>query len=418
MRNLVIALALMMPVISNAAPPGTLISADPVVETPGGTQAWRVRYWTTSDRGAEIEVTGMVVAPREAMPQRPRPVLAWAHGTSGVVEKCAPTLLNFFGVTPGLTESIRRGYVVVAPDYPGLGSAMPHPYLVGTSTAHSVLDAVRAARSIPGAAAGSRFAVWGESQGGHAALWTGQLARSYAPDLQLMGVAAAAPPTDLVENLRAGSDPSVRAFLTAFTAYSWSQHFNAPLSTLGNRSTQGVITRIAQNNCIVLGKKPKLGTMLGVLVLKRDLKNVDLGKIQPWARISRQNSVNARDYGVPFLIAQNPKDVIVGPAVTLAFARKLCRNGARVRYISITGQGHETSASDSAVPTLLGQRIDPRSLGADEHACEPGVCRHVRPRAAAVACQENQFLGRDRRRNPPDSGDRRSRPDEAVAVCL
>ena len=344
-----------------AAPPGTLVSADPVVDTPPGAQAWRVRYWTTSDRGAEIEVTGMVVAPREAMPIRPRPVIAWAHGTSGVVEKCAPTRLDFFGGTPGVTEAIRRGYVFVAPDYPGLGSAMPHPYLVGTSTGQSVLDAVRAARSIPGAASGSGFAVWGESQGGHAALWTGQLARRYAPDLQLMGVAAAAPPTDLVENLRAGSDPSVRAFLTAFTAYSWSQHFGAPLSTLGSRSTQGVITRLAQNNCVVIGKKPKLGTMLGVLVLRRDLKNVDLGRIQPWARIARDNSPTPRDYGVPFLIAQNPKDVLVSPAVTQAFTRKLCRSGARVRFISIAGQGHETSARDTVVPTL--DWIDARFAG-------------------------------------------------------
>jgi acetyl esterase/lipase len=224
-----------------------------------------------------------------------------------------------------------------------------------------VLDAVRAARSIPGAAAGSRFAVWGESQGGHAALWTGQLARSYAPDLSLVGVAAAAPPTDLAENLRAGSDPSVRAFLTAFTAYSWSRSFGAPLATLGNRSTQGVIARLAQNNCIVLGKKPRLGTVLGVLVLRRDLKNVDLGTIQPWARIARANSPAARDYGVPFLIAQNPKDVIVGPAVTQAFTRRLCRAGARVRFVAIGGQGHETSARDTTTTTL--DWIDARFAG-------------------------------------------------------
>ncbi len=361
MRKLFHAFALTMPALAVAAPPGTLVSADPVVETPSGAQAWRIRYWTTSDRGAEIEVTGMVVAPREAMPARPRQVIAWTHGTSGVARKCAPSQLDFFGATPGVTESVRRGYVFVAPDYPGLGTSMPHPYLVGSSTAHSVLDAVRAARSIAGAASGNRFAVWGESQGGHAALWTGQMARDYAPDLELMGVAAAAPPTDLVENLRAGSDPSVRAFLTAFTAYSWSQHFNASLSTLGNGSTQGVITRLAQNNCIVLNKKPKLGTMLGVLVLRRDLKNVDLGRIQPWARISRQNSPAARDYGVPFLIAQNPKDVIVSPAVTLAFTRKLCRSGARVRYISISGQGHETSARDTTTQTL--DWVDARFAG-------------------------------------------------------
>ena len=328
MRKLILAAAF-APAIAAAAPPGTLVRADPVVETPGGMQAWRVRYWTSSDRGVPIEVTGMVIAPREATPPRPRPVIAWTHGSWGVAGKCSPSLSpNFFPATPGLTEAIGRGYTVVAPDYPGLGSAMPHPFLVGSSTAHSVLDAVRAARSIPGASSGSDFAVWGESQGGHAALWTGQLARRYAPDLHLVGVAAAAPPTDLTANLRAGQDPSVRALFTAFTAYSWSHHFGAPLSTLGNRSTQGVITRLAQNNCIELDKKPKLGTMLGVLVLRRDLKNVDLGLIQPWARIARQNSPSPLNYDVPFLIAQNPKDALVSEAVTKTWVRKLCATRA------------------------------------------------------------------------------------------
>jgi pimeloyl-ACP methyl ester carboxylesterase len=252
-----------------AAPPGTLSDARPVVETPAGAQAWKMRYWTRSDKGAEIEVTGMVVAPREAMPAAPRKVLAWTHGTWGVVEKCAPLLgANFFTATPSLGEAIRRGYTVVAPDYPGLGSAMPHPYLGGISTANSVLDAVRAARAIPGAATGSSFAVWGESQGGHAALWTGQRAQ--------------------------------------------------------------------------LRPRPNLDRYCR-------------------RRISSDNSQSARDPGVPVLIAQNPKDLIEGAAVTQTYARRLCRNGTQLRYITINGQGHETSAKDTAGVTL--DWIDARFAG-------------------------------------------------------
>ena len=153
----------------------------------------------------------------------------------------------------------------------------------------------------------------------------------------------------------------MRAFLTAFTAYSWSQHFGAPLATLGGPSTQGVIRRLAQNNCVKLGAKPKLGTILGVMVLRRDLKSVDLGRIQPWARISRENSPTARPYGVPFLIAQNPQDALVGADVTQDFARRLCHAGGRVRYVSIAGKGHETSAADSKDATL--DWIDARFAG-------------------------------------------------------
>src|SRR5271170_2262080 len=76
-----------------------------------------------------------------------------------------------------------RGYVVAATDYPGLGTPEVHPYLVGESEAHAVLDSVRAARAIPEAAAGARFAAWGHSQGGQAALFTGIEASRYAPEL-------------------------------------------------------------------------------------------------------------------------------------------------------------------------------------------------------------------------------------------
>ncbi len=90
---------------------------------------------------------------------------------------------------------VDRGYVVAATDYPGLGTPQTHPYLVGVSEARAVLDSVRAARALTGAQ--NRFAVWGHSQGGQAALFTGLIAKSYAPDLDLVGVAAAAPATDL-----------------------------------------------------------------------------------------------------------------------------------------------------------------------------------------------------------------------------
>lgn len=337
---------------------GQLIAADPVVETPGGMQAWRVRYWTTDDGGRPLEVTGMVVAPREAIPPQPRHVIAWAHGTSGVSNQCAPSTSPDFWKQAAL-EAVRRGYVLAAPDYPGLGNAGPHPYLVGPITARSTLDAVRAAAQIPGAAAGNRFAVWGESQGGHAALWTGQLAGRYASDLSLVGVAAAAPPTDLVRNLRQGSDPSVRAFLTAFTAYSWSRYYGAPLSTLGGRQTQGIITRLSENNCVTLDAKPKLGTIIGITVLRRNLRNVDLGRIQPWSTHARNNSVNAAQIQVPMLIAQHPKDVIVAPAVTRQFARNACALRKRIRWVDIVGKGHQTSAQDSAAITLdwIGNRF-------------------------------------------------------------
>ncbi|MCU6454959.1 lipase family protein [Sphingomonas sp. A2-49] len=359
--------ATVCPGAAGAQRAGQLIAAEPVRTAPAGMQAWTIVYWTTDGRGRPARVTGMVVAPQGATPRVPRDVLAWTHGTSGVATQCAPSLApGFWTHSPGL-DGVREGYVVVAPDYPGLGSAGVHPYLVGQDTGRSVLDAVRAARSIPAAAAGRRFAVWGESQGGHAALWTGQIARAYAPELQLVGVAAAAPTTDLVANVRQVPDRTVGALMTAFIGYSWAAHYGAPLATLGGPQTRAIMTRLAKNNCIKLDARPKLMTMLGVATVQARLKDRDLGTIQPWARLARLNSPTTTPFGVPMLIAQNPKDDLVAPAVTRAYAQALCRGGARLRYLTIGGSGHATSARDSAAATLrwIGDRFAGRPAPSD-----------------------------------------------------
>ncbi|MEO6091965.1 MAG: alpha/beta fold hydrolase [Novosphingobium sp.] len=362
LRALIVGLLLLFaaPGTTHAQSAGALVSAEPASDAPSGMRAWRIRYITSDGDGRPIAVTGIVVAPPGGGADRP--VIAWTHGTWGVVEGCGPSLsADFWTATPALAEMVGRGYVVVAPDYPGLASAMPHPFLVGVDTARSVLDAMRAARSIPGAGAGARFAVWGESQGGHAALWTASQARRYAPELTLAGTAAAAPPTDLPDNLRLGSDANLRAMMSAFVAYSWSQRYGAPLATLFSRVNQGVVTRLARNNCITLGANPRLGTMLGVVAVRNALKAKDMTRTQPWARLASLNSVEARSVPGPLLIAQAVTDPLVASQVTRAFGRRACAAGTRLRYISLPGGDHAHSARDSATATL--DWIDARFAG-------------------------------------------------------
>jgi len=332
---------------------GTLIVAQPVDDAPANMRAWRIEYWTSGDRNQPIRVSGMVIAPRERSRGGPRRVIAWTHGLIGISKRCAPSLGNTnFTLIPALDNVVRRGYTVVAPDYPGLGSDMVHPVLVGASEGKSALDAVRAARSIPEADAGSRFAVWGESQGGHAALWTGQLWSSYASDLQLVGIAAIVPPTDLHRNFKEGSDARVRALLTAYTATSWSRYYGAPMSTLGPRSVQNVMTRLADNNCVNFDAKPKLGTIIGIAIAQRAIRNLDLGAKQPWGRLMRENSPSAAAIKVPALIATGTGDTIVAPAVVRDFARAACAAGKTVRFISVPGGEHGTVARTEAEATL------------------------------------------------------------------
>ena len=56
-----------------------------------------------------------------------------------------------------------------------------------------MVDIVRATRSIPALSAGTTFAAWGHSQGGHAALFARKVAATWAPELRMVGAVAVAP---------------------------------------------------------------------------------------------------------------------------------------------------------------------------------------------------------------------------------
>ena len=234
-----------------AAEPGQILRLWPLEGgTIGNGKAYRVLYRSTASDGAPIAVSGALIIPDAPPPEGGRPVVAWAHPTTGVVERCAPTLLpDLSGTIPGLTEMLDRGWVVAATDYQGLGTPGPHPYLIGESEARAVLDAVRAARRLPDAHASRRFAVWGHSQGGHAALFTGIEAARYAPELMLVGVAAAAPATYLVELFDADHNTQAGRTLTAMALLSWSKVFSVPADEILAPASRGRFEAVA-HDCI------------------------------------------------------------------------------------------------------------------------------------------------------------------------
>ncbi len=352
-----------------AQEPGELIGRQEIANVPSGVGAWRVRYVTGGRNGvAEQEATGVILAPLDRMANAPRGIIAWTHGTWGVASKCAPSESEkFFALTPAI-NAVRMGYVVVAPDYPGLGTDKPHPYLVGRPAAQSVFDIVRATRAVPELRAGSRFVVWGESQGGHAALWTAMTAAENN-DLELIGVAAGAPPTDLAANFRGASDANARTFLTALTADSWSRYFDLELD-FGKRRSPAIIRKLA-GNCIASSSMPRLGALIGMFALRSDLKHFDFASEAPWSEIIRKNSATP-SFNVPLLIAQTEKDPLVAPSVTLSFASKACSRGMPVRWITLPGKDHATTAMQSATETL--QWIDDRFAGQPA----PSDCGHLK----------------------------------------
>jgi alpha-beta hydrolase superfamily lysophospholipase len=273
--------------------------------------------------------------------------VAWAHPTTGVVEKCAPTLLpDLAGTIAGVEEMLDRGFVIAATDYAGLGGEGMHPYLIGTSAARSVLDSVRAARSLPDAGAGDRFAVWGHSQGGHAALFTGQEAAAYAPELQLVGVAAAAPATYLGELFRADRGSVGGNSLTAMVLLSWSTLFKIPLGDVVVPGAMHTFEAVAKTCIERITELLRLQEIEAPL--QRAFLKVDPTTIEPWRGIMEKNTPGQAPAGAPVLILQGTADDLVRPQITKQFAEKLCAAGAVVDLVWLDGVSHTFAGYDGA----------------------------------------------------------------------
>jgi acetyl esterase/lipase len=330
------------------ARPGQILRIWPQVGgSVGAGKAYRILYRSTGRNGAPIAVSGAVFIPDAPPPREGRDIVAWAHPTTGVVGRCAPTLLpDLSGTIPGLAEMLERGYVVAATDYAGLGTPGIHPYLIGDSEARAVLDSVRAARELPDAQAGKRFAVWGHSQGGHAALFTGQRAAAYAPELQLVGVAVAAPATYLAELFDADHTTLAGKTLSAMALLSWSKVFDVPLDTILAAKAHAGFERVA-GDCI-----QSIAEMLKIeqdtQALQTNFLTANPTKEQPWKSIMARNSPGQRPAGAPVFIAQGTADDVVRPVITKRFAEHLCRKGTPVHMTLIEGASHSFAGMDSA----------------------------------------------------------------------
>src|ERR1700752_684446 len=205
--------------------PGALLRSEPLkdVTLPAGIRGWRILYATTVDDSTPATAVATVFAPIDS-PAGPRPIIAWEHPTTGLLQKCMPSLLSAPSAgIPARQEIVRAGWVVVETDYSFTEKGGPHPYLIGEGEARATLDSVRAARQMSELSLDKRMVVWGYSQGGHAALWTGIVGQRYAPELEILGVAAIAPAANIIKILTMNVE--VDKLFGAYVATSYSRFY-------------------------------------------------------------------------------------------------------------------------------------------------------------------------------------------------
>ncbi|KQF22842.1 triacylglycerol lipase [Acinetobacter baumannii] len=156
-------------------------------------------YKMLGQSGQEVQATSLVFTPITPPPVGGWPIVVWAHGTTGVADACAPSKAALADSTKDLiSKLLAAGYVVVAPDYEGLGTPGIHPFLNVKSEAFSITDAVVAARnylSQRNLLTSKKWVTVGHSQGGHAALGAAQYASR--AQLDYKGTVAVAPASNL-----------------------------------------------------------------------------------------------------------------------------------------------------------------------------------------------------------------------------
>lgn len=159
-----------------------------------GVDIERILYTSTDTHGDPMVVSGYTMTPQAPWPgPGPRPVIAYAPGTSGMADRCAGSaVLGTIGSSPAVLPLLLAGYAVAATDYRGLGTPGGHTYLNRLDAGHALLDVARAGVGNTGAP----VVLFGYSEGGHAAGSAAELESSYAPELDIRGSYVGAPPAD------------------------------------------------------------------------------------------------------------------------------------------------------------------------------------------------------------------------------
>ena len=330
--------------------PGTVIRMEPLGVNVPGASAYRILYVSQLPDGTPAASGGMLFIPDAPAPAEGRPVVAWAHGTLGMGDACVPSRsANPLQDTDNwLDQMMSLGWVVVSTDYVGLGTPGPSLYLIAQSEVRDVVNAVRAARSVPEAHAGSRYVTWGHSQGGHSSVWTGHLGETYAPELTLLGVAAAAPALNLPEIMSAQWDTVAGWVIGPDVLESWPVYYpDLPIAGVVSKAGQNAATRLV-GECI---KQSGIEGLLRQTAGEHFFETNPL-TIGQWTAAIKDQTPPPLPASMPVFIAQGTTDEVVLPWPQAMIEDAWCKAGSAIDVLWMGGIGHmaaATTAGPSAV---------------------------------------------------------------------
>jgi len=357
---------------------------------PGAT-AWRIAYVSSDAVGRKTLSTALVVAPLGRPPKGGRPVVAWAHGTTGTAQNCGPSqvpdpaqpLNQYFLVggnswtdygLPAVEALVREGYVVVGTDYQGLGAGGKHQYAVAVTNGQDAINSVRAVASMPETGAGKRAIVYGWSQGGGATIAAASLGDyiagkgTAADGVEFVGfvamapddIAAVAPKGKLdaataekaVAELGASFSDNVFNF-THFAMTIWATQASFPGLALTDVFTDEgarVVDAVFSAKCM----HPAADTMSYAYGKEyRSLLRATPANPVAWVEALVRGSVPPVKPVAPVVIYWGARDVTVPPVMGLLYREQMCKLGANVTRVQLPGETDHFGTPGKAEPLYL-----------------------------------------------------------------
>ncbi|MDQ8044613.1 MAG: lipase family protein [Solirubrobacteraceae bacterium] len=321
------------------------------ISTPSG-NATRIMYKSIDTNGNPVAVTGTYIEPSAKWSGTgPRPLVSYAEGTQGQGDLCAPSfgLQNAvggaFGSTnisyevPNIASLVNKGVAVVVTDYIGLGTTdRIHTYVNRVDEAHAVLDAARAATRVTGASVttASPVATFGYSQGGGASAAAAELQPTYAPDVNLKGAYAGAPPADLgaVMKTADGTDLTavigyaVNGFLQTYPQLQ--SILDANTNAAGKAALNKISGQCVADSIAAYGfQKTSSWTTSGKSISQIVAENPAAQAVVDAQRIGRLKPT------VPVRITTGTRDDIVTHGQVKQLATDWCGLGANVTYVPV-----------------------------------------------------------------------------------
>jgi pimeloyl-ACP methyl ester carboxylesterase len=326
--------------------PGQVIRIQDVASDAESTTL-RIMYYSRDALDRDRAVTGIITYPNAAPPAGGWPVVSLANGTVGLASQCALSRRGRSAPTFGVEG------VGVVTDYIGLGPIGElHPYLSRPSEAHSVIDAVRAARNLPESGAGTSWLTIGHSQGGHAALATNELAAEYAPELELLGTISLAPAA-LFDRTYDGIDPIV-AHIVGVMGFYGAAAEHPEIDPDAYVSPEGAeAARVIEHACLDEIITSLLAVPIDAFYIHHPLET------EPAMSILLANDVGDVAVDSPLLLVGGTADDRVVIDRVRDLLDKLCDAGQVTEYLEIEGATHdnEYTLAEERIEAWLAERL-------------------------------------------------------------